>query len=294
MLDFTMESHEKEPADLGRASQQLLSPGQPDCLLVIGSQRLPAVLGEESDAGLWVLIQGSPLFWVEDAGVLQTAEVEIAVCVSNIVRMETEEDEFSSRIPAFRIGLARLDQTEVPLRSQPAPAPLRKACPNFLSRLRLNRLRVSKAGLIALVTIVTPLVFLAAAWHQVPKTNLIGLLKAAGVAQDTQSSTMKDNMQLRANTAPDPAPEMLRLPGVEPFLNSEVAKKLELTPLQMGTLRRLDKATQQALQDLEKYWESPGRLELARRRNVLLEAARHQALQSLTDHQRQQWEAMTR
>ena len=87
---------------------------------------------------------------------------------------------------------------------------------------------------------------------------------------------------------------ILRLPGVEPFLNPEVAKALELTPSQMGAFGRLNKTTQEALEDLEKYWESAGRLELARRRNVLLDAARQEALQLLTDQQRQQWEAMTR
>jgi hypothetical protein len=59
-------------------------------------------------------------------------------------------------------------------------------------------------------------------------------------------------------------------------------------------LGRLNKTIQGALEDLEKYWESAGRLELARRRGMLLEAARQEALQLLTDQQRQQWEAMTR
>ena len=86
----------------------------------------------------------------------------------------------------------------------------------------------------------------------------------------------------------------MQLPGVEPFLNPEVAKKLELTPSQTGTFGRLNKTTQEALEDLEKYWESDGRLELAQRRNVLLKAARQEALQVLTQQQRQTWEAMTR
>ena len=93
---------------------------------------------------------------------------------------------------------------------------------------------------------------------------------------------------------PEPTPEIVRLPGVEPFLTREVAKKLELTASQTAAFGRLNKTTQQALDDLEKYWESAGRSELARKRNVLLEAARQEALELLTDQQRQQWEAMTR
>ncbi len=92
----------------------------------------------------------------------------------------------------------------------------------------------------------------------------------------------------------EPTPEMLKLPGVEPFLRPEVIAKLELTPTQTDAIGRLDKTTSEALQDLEKYWESVGRLELARRRDVVLGAAREEAMQLLTDQQRQQWEAMTR
>ena len=84
----------------------------------------------------------------------------------------------------------------------------------------------------------------------------------------------------------------MRLPGVEPFLKPEVAKKLKLTPLQTGAFGRLNKTIQEALMDLDKYWESADRLELVRRRNILLDAARQEALQLLTDQQRQQWDAM--
>jgi hypothetical protein len=96
------------------------------------------------------------------------------------------------------------------------------------------------------------------------------------------------------STIPEPTPEVLKLPGVEPFLKPEVAKKLALTASQSSAFGRLAKTTQEALQDLEKYWESTGRLELARRRNVLLDAARQEALQLLTDQQRQQWDNLTR
>ena len=62
--------------------------------------------------------------------------------------------------------------------------------------------------------------------------------------------------QPTVSAVPEPTPEILQLPGVEPFLKPEVAKKLELTPSQMGAFGRLNKTTQEALEDLEKYWES--------------------------------------
>ena len=75
-------------------------------------------------------------------------------------------------------------------------------------------------------------------------------------------------------------------------MKREVVKKLALSPSQCGAFWRLNKTTGKALEDLEEYWEGPSPLDLARRRNVLLEAARHEALGLLTDQQLQQWEAM--
>ena len=296
-----MESRDVEPAGCGRSFDRPVSPAQPNCLLTIGSQRLTAILADERETGLHVLIQGSPLFWVEDTGVLQTSEGEIAVRVSNIVRMETGEDDFSSSMPGFRIGLACLTQAELKLRPPTPPIPVRKA-PRKLHWLRpLSRVRISVGGLIGVALIVTPLVFVAAAWqHHVHQTDGVDSPAAVAAAHDGPISTPTIERQLAVPTGytvptvPEPSAEILQLPGVEPFLKPEVVKKLELTPSQTGAFGRLDKTTQEALQDLEKYWESTGRLELARRRNVLLEAARQEALQLLTDQQRRQWEAMTR
>jgi hypothetical protein len=301
-----MESREEEPGGSQQSSKRPDPAVQPDCLLAIGSQRLPAILGGESATGLYVLIQGSPLFWVEDTGVLRTSEAELAVCVANIVRMETEEDDLASNIPAFRIGLTRLAGTMYPwsaegaLRPQSALLPLRKARPKLLSLVTPTmstwcpRLRVSLGGLIACAMIVTPLALVAAVWHHAHQADTAHSPTRAVITQSTQPSIVEDGAQNSMTAAPAPSQEILRLPGVEPFLNPDVARKLELTPSQTSTFGRLDKTTQAALQDLEKYWESAGRLELARRRNVLLEAARQEALQLLTDQQRQQWDAMTR
>ena len=118
----------------------------PDCLLTIGSQCLAAILAEEGDTSLHVLIQGSPLFWVEDTGVLQTTDVEIPVRVSNIVRMEADEDDSVSSMPSFRIGLTRLGQ---PVREN-AVAAVANSAGRDLSRTAcaplVNRIRISWAA----------------------------------------------------------------------------------------------------------------------------------------------------
>jgi len=293
-----MESRKEEPVGLRRSSKQPVPPAQPDYVLTIGSQRLPAVLADKQETGLFVLIQGSPLFWVEDSGVLETSEVEIAVRVSKIVRLETGEDEFASSLPAFRIGLTQLGQTVVKPRPQPPPIPRKKARSKLLLLLPLNRIQVSVGGLIGFVLIVTPVVFVAAAWlhhlHQAQSADSQNsTVSIPDVPQPTTTGSQRPTVPT-VPAVPEPTPDILRLPGIEPFLTPVIAKKLELTPSQTGAFERLNGTVQEALEDLEKYWESGGRLELAQRRNVLLEAARQEALRLLTDQQRQRWKAMTR
>lgn len=284
----------EEKSDKSRPSSNRRGPhGQPDCILAIGSQFLAAVFAEETESSVHVLIQGNPLFWVEEAGVLQMSDMEVPVRVSNIVRveMESDEDEFAPSTPMFRVGLARLGRSEGPLRPEPSPVPAKDARSKLLSLSTLAKIRPSWAGLIALAMIVTPLLLMAAAWIYVrPASPAASLEKVTdGAKVELPSSPMGGNSS--APSEPDAA--ILRLPGVEPFLNEAVARKLELTPSQEGACQRLNDTTQAALVDLEKYWETTGRLEIARRRNVLLEAARREALQLLTDQQRQQWDALT-
>ena len=80
----------------------------PDCILSVGAQNLPAAIIEERGGTLYVIIQGSPQFRVDDAGHLKTPDKDLEVCVFNIVRLETEEDDPAGEIPEFRIGLERL------------------------------------------------------------------------------------------------------------------------------------------------------------------------------------------
>ncbi len=290
-----MESVEATPADSSRSPKPTDYRAKPDCLLTVGSQRFAAILADQSSTGLTVQIQGSPLFWVEDTGVLQTADLEIAVRVSNIVRIEGIDDHFASSVPGFCIGLTPVGQTATKSGPQP-PAPSRKKRRKLLSILPLPRIRVSMGGLMGFAMLATPLVLVFVAWQhhvrqvQTVDSQTMAVPGPAEVPQPTPTVTS----QPAVPATPEPTPETLSVPGVEPFLNPLVAAKLALTPSQTGALKRLNKTIRAALQDLDKYWESVGRLELARRRGELLDAARQEALQLLTDEQRQKWEAMTR
>ena len=289
-----MESRGETLTSSCRSSERVDAPARPNCVLAIGSQRLPAILAEECLDSLLLLIRGNPLFWVDDEGELQAPDLAVTVRVSSIVCVEKGEADSAFHVPEFRIAVARLGQTAVK-RPQPAQIPEQELhCGRPASRFQKSA-RPTTGMLVTLNLILTPIVVVAVAWlthlYQVHSSTSPN---ADTANLDTRSPTPAIKQQATEDVASRLLLEIHQLPGVEPFLQAAVTEKLALTPSQMGALRRLDKTTQQALADLEKYWESSGRLELARRQNMLLEDARHEALQLLTDEQRQRWEALTR
>src|SRR6516164_4629047 len=78
---------------------------QPNSVLSVGEQQLPAAIIEERGGTLHVVIQGSPQFWVEDDGTLKTQDGEFAVRVFNIVRKDADDNDSAGDIPIFRVGL---------------------------------------------------------------------------------------------------------------------------------------------------------------------------------------------
>ena len=117
---------------------------------------------------------------------------------------------------------------------------------------------------------------------------------AARQARCSYSAAPQPNADAAAPAAPAAVAKLLRLPGVEPFLRPEVAKWLDLSPAQRDALQRVDQVTEIAMRDLEKYWADNDRWEVARRRSELLDVARRQALQLLTDPQRELWDETAR
>jgi hypothetical protein len=289
---------QEEKLDFTRRSPKCAISGrQPDCLLTIGSQRLAATLGDEWDNGMSVTIQGTPSFWVEDTGVLKSADVETEVRVSNIVRLEAEaeEDEPNSTPPTFRIGLVRLSQIAVKLRPESSPPAAETPQAKPLTYLRKKPFRLPKGTILAVGLSAIALAILAIGWHY--GAGVIGGIvsqKGHATNSDGESDDRVTAESATKSDIPRVAREISRLPGVEPFLNPEVANLLELTASQMSALERLDKTTQGALQDLEQYWGGGSRLELTGRQDMLLNAARHEGLRLLTRKQRQQWEAISR
>ncbi len=288
---------EESVQDPSSATKRASRP-QPTCVLSIGAQQLPAAIVEERGGTMHIVVQGSPQFWVEDDGTLKTPDAEFLVRVFNIVREEddeTEDDETVGDIPTFRIGLERLKQVErtddPDVFDQPASEPKKiESAVNGEKETSFSS-RTSFALSLAAVVVIGAVV----AW-QTQVGNWIlrhGSTNSSGSASgkpESQSST--ENSGSAGN--PTALGEFTGLPGAAPFAQPEIVKKLELTPSQTDAIRRLNKITLEGVNDLEKYWGSGDRWELAKKRTLLLGEARQQALQLLTDPQRKLWDEMTK
>jgi hypothetical protein len=292
-----MPSVDKEPARPQNPPPRRPARAQPDCVLNIGFQNLPAAIVEERGGTLHVLIQGSPQFWVDDSGQLKTQETELEVRVFNIVRVESEEEDPVGEIPTFRIGLERLgtvanedetDEADADEEEPEADEAQVKKTTSFPFRglilLLLAACGVCGGAWVGQNYFSTRFVF--PAWTNAGKQSNIANNASAG-----------PDKQPDANAALVLSPaftELLRLPGVEPFLQPEVAKRLDLSPEQSDAIQRLQQITQMAVADLAKYWGDDRRLEVAQKQKALLDEARQQALQLLTEPQRELWITMAR
>ena len=112
--------------------------------------------------------------------------------------------------------------------------------------------------------------------------KLVGVDRAADAWPTGQESVSQDFAAARL---------ALSLPGPEPFAAPEVAAALQLTDPQRAKLHELIEATVAALRSIDEKWQKESRHSQARKRNMLLQAARNEALQMLTPAQRAQWRA---
>jgi hypothetical protein len=72
------------------------------------------------------------------------------------------------------------------------------------------------------------------------------------------------------------------------FVLPEVVRFLGLTDPQREQIRQIDEAATRSLQDLDRRWRG-GRRELTQKRMAVLDDARRQAIEILTDEQRPRW-----
>ena len=247
-----------------------------------------------------IVVQGSPQFWVEDDGTLKTPDGEFSVRVFNIVREEAEEaenDETAGDIPTFRVGLERLgpiERTDDPDEfDQPKPEPKKTAAVNGEKKARISPLSVLALAIVAAMLVGAAIVWQTHSANWPFSLGSKGPNQSAGDKADLPSGAEQPG-SADQSTSLRIAAELLAMPGAVPFAQPEVAKKLGLTPTQADAIQRLNKITLEAVNDLEKYWGSGDRWELAQKRTMLLEEARQHALQLLTSPQRERWDKITK
>jgi hypothetical protein len=269
---------------------------QPNSVLCVGDQHLPAAIIGERGGTIHIVVQGSPQFWVDDDGTLKVPDVEVPVRVFNIVRVEADEDNSAGDIPLFRVGLERLAQvasTEDPEElNKPKVEPTNPDPPTTGERKpRTSLFTVLTLLVVAIVLVGAGVVCQIHFGNWSSEFGLTGPKKSTGNETGAQNAEQAESAA--KSTKSKWASELLAMPGAVPFAEPEVAKKLELTPIQMDSIRQLNKITVDAANDLEKYWGSGDRWELAHKRTMLLDESRRQALQMLTAPQRKLWEEIT-
>jgi len=234
------------------------------------------------------LVQGNPQFWVKDPGQLTTPDAKFSVRIFNIVRVEAEDGDPMANIATFCIGLERMGDIE--RRSNGPVSDVNVIEPKEpATRAKGARWPIRGPFILAIIAAVTVLTI--AAWYYSPRIRAAIYFPATGTATDSNVFGSLPRTDSPRDSAAATAPtqtfsELLRLPGADPFVQAEVAKRLELTPNQTEACQRINRITQQAIEDLEKYWGGSGRWELARKRSLLQDEARRQALLLLTDAQR--------
>ncbi len=283
------------PQNTGRSPGLAACHELPRVVLTIGEHQATALLFDESRDGLAVLLPEEPSFWVDETGELSTDAATISVRVTTIVRFDADESIESEAPQAFRIGLERIENDSfAPAVTDPQENHKTVSTPPAALAPLISP-KSKSSGIIAALIVCLPLLAVGAVWYNNYRQNhstshTLNLPADEGASSSTTAAPAVPPQPVLA----EPTPEMFGRLGVEPFVLPEVAAKLQLSPSQEGTYESLQQATNAALADLDKYWQSVGRLEQARRRNLILEAAREQALAVLSATQRAQWDALVR
>ncbi|MGD0898239.1 MAG: hypothetical protein ABR915_10420 [Thermoguttaceae bacterium] len=255
-------------------------------VLKVGSTELPVVLLNESAGGLAVLTTDPGKLWVEQVGMLKTKTIWFEVRVKYILRYEPEDDDGrAAEDVEFRIGLHRL--RELP---QPGEATVRswrsRVLGFLLPRERSGAFTGLSLTVLSVALVILSLVFVTLTWSRI-RPHVTSVLR--GSTADAGPDAGQDAVALPPTALRDLA---RRLPGAEVFLVPEVADILKLTDQQEAGLRRLHETTRQALDDVQRRWPDSSRQENAKRRVMIQDAARREALLLVSDQQRKRWEQL--
>ncbi len=312
----------RKPIHEQRESFRCPAPGSRRfCELKIGSNLLPATLGDESAGGFSVLVNHPPGLSADqtaelhtDAGWFEVRVVHIAPVVPSKGNDATTAE---TRGQWFRLSLIRLGETRAPL-------PPRVSWFGGDLRVRLNQWcpsswTIAVVGVLFTVAVVAASLALmgvpwpaggwdgkrilrwgAASVPPRPSPSAPGspwLLSNEPLFSDGSADAGSVPSVFGGDTSLPMSREQMRdavrnLPGATALAIPEVVRELQLTIGQQERIHQLIEATSQAVHYLETRSQGQQRQETVRQRKQLLDEARREAIQWLTAEQRARWDQL--
>jgi hypothetical protein len=291
--------------------------GQREAELVVGESRVPVVLEDESATGFGVTTRKSLGVRQGDVVQLRTSAGCFEVRVVRFARAEAaaaDEHQKNAKGPALRLGLERIrDLTET---RAPAPRSVRWRDIFFPPWILPSRTPTLIVGiflllLVAIVPVGVILYLRAPDWpifQRVSLQRLTGWFRQLDGNASSQSPPSADpagSSRLasgRPGDGADPPPLLIpeslfstadRLIGRETGIAPKALRDLNLTPGQQRKLQQLLEQIAEALRLLDSRRAQLSDEEQARVQRKLVEAARVQALDLLTEEQQAAWKALS-
>lgn len=258
-------------------------------VLRVRKKKLPVQLLDESAGGFALLADRHPGVEAGDVVRLCTESGWHEVRVVHVRKYEPAvaegEPVGENGGPQFRVGLERVRD----LAPREAPGGLRA----WLDRLGIgNSLpwfsSTAMAGIVLALSVTAALAAGAVLFSRMGDSSPTrhnplsrpGEPLSSGVA----SQSAGESSRLAATTG--------QLPGSSPFTLKEMTRELQLSRSQQAEIGRIISLSNEAVRQIPVRWPGQTREQQAEKRRILLDEAHRQALQLLSDEQRDRWEAL--
>lgn len=278
-----------------------------DAELKKGSMRMRVRLANESAGGFAVTSEQPFPVKQGDLVELRTANGCYEARVAHLARPDTSDPSpRRGKRPSYQLGLERVGEMSQPTRDDVPRAGWWGVLPQHW----LNPFRSNGGELVTLVLAVAliPTALALFAWsyqrpllkwftfgpraEQAESSNetidLLGVAESAGTSRADSQSPVK--------AAPSMASMrrlVRRLPDASPLAVPAIAEHLSLDTSQQGQIGRLVEATRNALASIDREMAQSSPEARERSRRSIQEAARHKAVQLLSNRQRERWAALT-
>lgn len=303
----------KSNSDQRKSFRCAVVDGRQRCELTLGDDIVPAKLVDESAGGFAVLVHRPAAPTSDQPAQIRTAGGCYHVRLVHIQEVLNDDEENEEKEEAtepgawYRLGLRRLNEVVTPER------------PGFWRRLQSlfpasRQWRVPDgfplvSGLLLIAVGVGVTIVLMnspwALWKQedfrMPDSPEPVAPFSKGFQPPSESgwspklpffSDGAGKPESSRGTSPSGINALLHLPGAAPLALPEVVQRLQLTEDQQQRIRQLIESTEQAVREVNGRSMNGKRHRVLEERTRLLDQARREAIQLLTDEQRAEWQKM--